>query len=192
MTNVVVPNCWPPFPPPGPSCSCNCDGGFNQAVDCWQQIANFKAFLQQMLTQIGPIPIQGVVDGSDAKPGNVGEYFRVQVTQAVPIGPTQQPVSLGVLPPGDWNYWIFALYQAPVTSGEFWINPLPAGFSDALFTFVFTGTAFDPAWMTVTSSIGRASITVPTLVAITLMSNYAGNAAAATTAQVTLAARRMR
>lgn len=203
---------WPSNPgdPCNPGCAPappSCFSAVAKADACWDQSQALYNLVYKVVADVlqqnpglvpppppsaGSGPIRGVTDGSNANPGDVGEYIELSQNVNVPATPTQIPVSIGVLQPGDWDCFLWVIYNAPVTSGEFWLNPQPPGFSNAMYTFSFTGTAFDPAWMTVQSSLGRANLTAPTLVAITLMSNYAGNAAAATTAQVIFQARRVR
>lgn len=52
----------------------------------------------------GYMPLQGVTDGSDAKPGQIGEVISSVVTTGVPlttnVGATVASISL---PPGDWD-----------------------------------------------------------------------------------------
>jgi hypothetical protein len=77
-------------------------------MQCWQDIAQFQQFLQCMLSQMGPIPMKGVTDGSVALAGNIGEVVTQESTGQVATGTTSQVASVLTLPPGDWfiNSWI--------------------------------------------------------------------------------------
>ena len=104
-------------------------------------------------------------------------------------------LSLGVLQPGDWDVWAIVQYSAPVESGEMYLAPQgnpPPGFSGNLYSFIFTGTAADPAWTNVVSTTEQANISVPTLIAMVINTNQVGVGTYTGTATVWFKARRCR
>jgi hypothetical protein len=157
-------------------------------MQCWQDIAQFQQFLICMLSQAGPVPLQGVTDGSDAKAGYIGEFARfVSSTLTIPMAANSQTVSIGVLSPGDWNCWAFTS-NMNVHDAQIALSPMPAGFSDPMF--IFTGTAGEI--VTLVAPMARASITVPTLIPILLSTNQAAAFTAASSCTITFCARRVR
>ena len=132
-------------------------------------------------------PIIGVVDGSDAKPGEVGEWHLFTQVIAVPVTYQVTPVGMGVVPPGDWDCSVFAEADVFVSALGFYLGPT-AGVSGALSAL---STPVGGNLARVNSSIARLLVSVPTLVVLNLESNnLAGGSAGNVTA--TLTARRMR
>jgi hypothetical protein len=169
----------------GCSCGCNpcqCGGGFGGLMQCWQDISQFQQFLMAMLSQMGPYPVQGVTDGSDAKPGNIGEFVKFNGTLSFLSTSAVQTISLGVLSPGDWDLWGFAGgWSVPVNESEIYLSPTPTGFSNNMIGFMLG------EWMPLMNA--RASIIVPTLLAFS--SNVVGTSAAGT-GTISVEARRRR
>jgi hypothetical protein len=169
MSNVtrmpnVSPQNWPQQNWGGCSCGCNpcqCGGGLGGLMQCWQDIAQFQQFLQCMLSQAGPIPLQGVTDGSDAKPGFIGEFMTVDTQVSIPAtGQVTINISPIVISPGDWDISAFMAPSVPVNFMGFVLSPVPAGMSNKMQAQ--QGTAgVDVA--TVASPVARGSFTVPTL-----------------------------
>jgi hypothetical protein len=166
-------------------------------MQCWQDIAQFQQFLQCMLSQAGPIPMQGVTDGSDAKAGYIGEYLIFNGSMAFAANPavTQQVLSVGVIPPGDWNLTSFMTANVAVGNAGFNLSPQPPGLSNIMhgaiwFGAVATQTAQDIAF---NGQNARASVTVPTLLPFMVTVGQNTDAAlTAGTATLTVEARRMR
>jgi hypothetical protein len=163
-------------------------------MDCWQQISQFQQFLQCMLSQMGPIPLQGVTDGSVAKPGMIGEVM--SFTQKVPfttaIGQTQS-LSVGVLSPGDWNCQGWLATDTEVTGALFYINPVPVGFPvQAGYANVILGGPGIGNQLSLTAPVLAASISVPTLIAYTVVTNPVAVGANPGNVTVILTARRAR
>ena len=83
-------------------------------------------------------PIIGVVDGSDAAPGEVGEFLTMSGTfsygagTAGGIGYTGQIALLNV-PPGDWDFTVSSSYSNLITASAFFLNPQPTGMSNEMF-----------------------------------------------------------
>lgn len=83
-------------------------------------------------------PIVGVVDGSDAAPGEVGEFKFATGTFAYAAGTTAGVTSTGTInlinmPPGDWDFTISASFSDLITSALFFLTPLPTGMSNPMF-----------------------------------------------------------
>jgi len=85
-----------------------------------------------------PGPIIGVVDGSDASPGQVGEFLKAVGTFDYAAGSTAGVTSTGTLtlinmPPGDWDFTISAMFTTLIGSALFLLNPPVTGMSNKLF-----------------------------------------------------------
>jgi hypothetical protein len=136
-------------------------------MQCWQDLSQFQQFLLAMLAQAGPVPLQGVTDGSDAKPGFIGEYMTIQAQMAFAANPavTTTILSVGVIPPGDWDltcsFWA-STYTGPM---YFVTSPTPAGLSNQMAGRAFeTAAAATSEIAMVIGQAARGSFTVPTLI----------------------------
>ena len=97
------------------------DGNSNQWVPATNQMGG------------GYLPSKGVVDGSDAAPGQIGEIISSNVTTNVPFGSsTAANITSISLTPGDWD-----------VQGEVWAVPSAAGGS-AIFGGIATVSATIP------------------------------------------------
>lgn len=192
--NAPTPFCWPPFPaPPG---DCGCGGSFSGAMDCWQQISNFKAFLTQVLSEMGPIPLTGVVDGSNAAPGDVGEYITgvSQVPYAASPAVTVVFVNPLVVPAGDWNLWAHMTCTTLVGGASFDLSPVPTGMSNGLDGLVWTDVnvgGSDNEGLVV-GMMGRGNFTVATSLPFRVGINQSAGGLTAGTAVLQVEGRRMR
>lgn len=129
--------------------------------------ANDPAFQQSLAEAIAAsgtnVPLIGVTNGSDAQPGQVGEWLQWIRELNVPSGSNTQIVSTLILQPGDWNVQAAAYtVTSPVT--QVWANlsPVPPGLSDQMLLYFQTATASD---ISIMCPVERASVTVPTLLA---------------------------
>jgi hypothetical protein len=82
-------------------------------------------------------PIIGVVDGSDAAPGEVGEFLTADVEFAYGAGGAGGLVTTGQIPlinmpPGDWDFTISATFSTTIGSALFYLNPKPIGMSNIM------------------------------------------------------------
>jgi hypothetical protein len=165
-------------------------------MQCWQDIAQFQQFLMAMLSQMGPYPMQGVTDGSDAKPGMIGEYVTGAGSLNYAANPavTTGTVSPLVLSPGDWNITTWLYMTSPYGEAAFWLDPRPVGNSNLLRGAVAGVTAISSVnTSVVVGQTGRGSYTVPTLLAFSVTIDQSTSAAlTAGTASVVVEARRMR
>ena len=81
-------------------------------------------------------PIIGVVDGSDAAPGEVGEFLTATGTFAYAAGvdgagtTSTGQIDLLNVPPGDWDFTIAARFTTLISSALFFLNPVPTGMSN--------------------------------------------------------------
>lgn len=171
----------PPFPrPPMPAPPGPWPAGLFRLEQCWDEIAEWERFLLRMMEDLlqrnpnlisNALPTIGVTDGSAAQPGQVGEF--IELGQAVPYGTAAQSqvVSLGVLPPGDWDYWLYAIPTTAVSGLQFQLDPLPAGFSTNAFTVTEFATGSNIQAATLASTIGVARTAAPSLVALSVVTN---------------------
>jgi hypothetical protein len=134
-------------------------------MQCWQDIAQFQQFLQCMLTQMGPIALQGVTDGSVAKAGVIGEF--VQASLLVPYAAyptvTNTVASIAVLQPGDWDTRISCAVSTAIGGLSFNLSPQPPGLSNDMVGLTgVSGSTENPIVIGQTAS---GSFSVPTLFA---------------------------
>lgn len=168
-----------PFPLPWGQTGCCPPGGMDALMKCYCDLQQASAFIGQvMLDQINNnpaiiaaiiagieksgsnLPTVGVTDGSNAQPGQVGEF--VYMAAPAPFGTGTSMLNLGVLQPGDWDCWAWMDNQdGTVTTIESFLNPLPAGFSNNMNAFTYSGTPAED--LTLVQPAARANITVPTL-----------------------------
>jgi hypothetical protein len=184
--------CWPPNCPPGPGVppGCGCDG-FSGLMQCWQDISQFQQFLQSMLSQMGPIPLQGVTDGSNALAGYIGEWVALSANFNIPTAAQLGlAVTVGVLAPGDWTCFAYANTSVVVTDISFRLVPVPAGFSHSMDGAM--GSSANMENLTLIGPPARASLTVPTLVSFGLNTNTASAGPSAGTGIMNFEARRSR
>jgi hypothetical protein len=110
--------------------------------------------------------IKGVVDGSNAAPGFVGEFLNLSSTIPYAGYPTTTSVTVSTLivPPGDWNLWASAEYSVPIGFLGFNLQALPAGIFGDIRGQV-GATAPTASFSGVQGSATRGNFTVPTLLA---------------------------
>lgn len=201
---------WPP-PPPGtwparptavpPSC-------FSQLYalnQCYDDIQMMEKILTKVITNLiqtdpalvasivaaiaasgSNVPLIGVTNGADAQPGQVGQWVQFEANIPFPVGQQQTAVSLGVLQPGDWDVWAWSNLTAPMSYAQFWLSPVPPGFSSDVSGWV-TGNADENA--KVIAPVGRALISEPSVIAYQFLTS---GATVASTAVFYFLARRCR
>jgi hypothetical protein len=83
-------------------------------------------------------PIIGVVDGSDAAPGEVGEFLTSLITYAYLGYPTKNETTLTPInmPPGDWDLSASASFTTTTGSVLFELVPIPTGMSNAMVGWI--------------------------------------------------------
>src|SRR5215475_3467064 len=181
-----APPCPPtPMPPPG--------AWGNRLQQCWQEIEQFRAFLQQILgdvTRYGPII--GDVTGKPAATGQVGEYVTNTVTGSFTAATQTQSVSAIILQPGDWDVEAAVTFNGVVgtplnmTGAAFILNPPPAGASSNMYTVdALTHTAAAAGTSAIADANGWAQLisaraqilsSVPALLAFNLTTNLTATA----------------
>jgi hypothetical protein len=115
------------------------------------------------------VPLIGVTNGSQAQPGQVGEYLEFDASLSYLAGNNSQAVSTMVLPPGDWDVQasVLMLNNANSILGvQFVLQPIPPGVvgvyaSSMVLNAAASAAEFDT--MSVTTPVQRANVTVPTL-----------------------------
>lgn|SRR5215475_9357036 len=199
---------WPPGSPGHDHCGCggHCDGhcgNLNSITRCWRQIAELKEIIEQIIGEVGgPIktgPIMGVVNGSLAKSGMVGEVITASVTGAFTAAAQNQAISAAVLTPGDWQVACTCRVLATqgstdgFTGASFQLNPLPPSVAPIEASFYGKENAFD---LLLSSPSSVVNVTTPTLMAFQLFTNQQIWEASATgdagSFTFTIMARRMR
>jgi hypothetical protein len=144
-----------------------------QKVIC-DMAANNPAFQKCLVDAIAAsgsnVPLIGVTNGSDAQPGQVGEYIYTQTTlnlPAVASGATGTIVVPGVVvQPGDWDAGCFFLPTSSIQSVVFQLNPVPVGVSNWMMGEAWSGTTEDI--QQVMGQPARILISVPTLMPFTI------------------------
>jgi hypothetical protein len=202
---------WQRPAPQSPSCFSE----LAQLGQCYNQVQWLTNLLTEIVTDIietdtdvqqaivdaivatgSNVPLIGVTNGSNAQPGQVGEYIQWYIaTQPFAVGDNvTQSVTLGVLQPGDWQCWCGFAVNGP--TGNVWVqlNPTPAGFSTNMWGQAQEdlGTYGGVAGFTVLTMDARASLSVPTAVVYSLGIDNAATGATATLGNFTFGARRAR
>jgi hypothetical protein len=164
-------------------CDCGCGGGgWGNIQDCWRQTAELKAIIRQVVT--GMNLNMGVTDGSDPKPGEIGEYFTNTTTFNYTAAQQTNVVNAGVLSPGDWS--VFACFKPSqgISGASFQLTPVLTGVSN-----IMTGLSWDQdtgasgasfVGTLINSEPARASLKVPTMFAFTVNTNISGTNQAGT------------
>lgn len=126
----------------------DCPPGMGGLQQCYDDVNNASAFLAQIfidqlnnnpavaqamieaLTRFGyALPVLGTTNGTPATSPQVGQYIQLVGTLPYTATPAAAMLSLGVLPAGDWDCWLWATFTS-VTAGAFYsLNPLPPGFA---------------------------------------------------------------
>lgn len=125
-----------PCPPPGGLVQCYDDvnnaSAFLAALFI-DQINNNPAVAEAMIQAItksgAALPLLGVTNGAPAVPPQVGEYLQLVATLPYTATPATALLSLGVLPAGDWDCWLWATFTSVTAGAQYFLSPLPAGFA---------------------------------------------------------------
>jgi hypothetical protein len=182
-----------------------CEGDFrlDNIRSCWRQIAELKQIIAEIIGEIGgPVktgPIMGVVSGTNAAAGMVGEVVSTSLTGTFTPAAQSQALSSVVLQPGDWDVSLKCSLEAPSgsvgnTGGSIELSPLPAGVQPIEAEFYTSGTN-KVASVGMSAQPAQVNITTPTLLAFMLKTNQPGYATgdeAGGTFTVEVRARRMR
>lgn len=88
-----------------------------------------QAMIQAITKSGAALPLLGVTNGTAAQPPQVGEYVHLSGTLAYTSSVASALLSLGVLPAGDWDCWLWATFTTATAGAQYQLNPLPAGFA---------------------------------------------------------------
>lgn len=187
---------WPPNPmpcPPPQQCGPmpvppSCFSQVAKANACWDQSQALYNLVSKVVTDIfatnpgiipapppsaGSGPIHGVTDGSNAQPGDVGEFFQVSPSFTFAAYPnnTTTTVSAAVLQPGDWNLASALSFGVAVGPVSWALSPVPPGLSNAMNGYAVDlnpNVTFFAETGIITGFPARASVSVPTLLAFSV------------------------
>lgn len=131
----------PAFPPA-------CPPGMDGLQRCYDDLNNASAFIAQlMIDQINnnpavaeamsralvkggfALPLLGVTNGTPAVAPQVGQYIQLSATLAYTSTVASALLTLGTLPAGDWDCWLWATFTANINGAQYFLDPLPAGFA---------------------------------------------------------------
>lgn len=189
---------------------CPPGGDMSALLQCYCDVQAATAFISKVVTDLAAndpafqkalvdgiaasgsnLPLIGVTNGSQAQPGQVGEYVEIEVSVPYTAATQTQTVTMGILQPGDWDVWQFCSFTTYVTGAQFNLAPVPAGFSHILFG-ASEASGSGTVGIVVVSAAAQASISVPTLVVFSLTTNGTSAGPAAGTANMFFCARRRR
>jgi hypothetical protein len=143
----------------------------------------------------GTGPIIGVSDGSDAAPGEVGEFVKFALAGNYNAAAQTQQISAGVLQPGDWDIRGTVYFETFIEGVLMYLNPVPAGVSNNMLACnqinAATGSP-DTAGVALTFPTARGSFAQPTLLAYSMLTNYWGSGGTAGGYTGVVEARRVR
>lgn len=88
-----------------------------------------EAIIQAIEKSGSALPLLGVTNGTPAVAPQVGQYIQFSGTLDYTSSVASAQLSLGVLPAGDWDCWLWATFTAAVQGASYSLNPLPAGFA---------------------------------------------------------------
>lgn len=205
--------------PPGCTCQMCCQID-SDTVRCWQQMQMFEQMITDIVNKIfaNPTPemltsitnifnttvvsTMGVTDGSNPKPGQVGEYITGSAAMQwnLPAGTQQQEQTYTpiVIPPGDWD--VEAIFYPGHNYTGILVNcaPAPTGLQynlkAQLFSWTTGPTGQDANVIDSSMPTGRArmSVTVPTPLPFVVAMWNASTEAISGTSYLGVTARRMR
>lgn len=198
------------WPMPSLPAGCCPPGGMDALIQCYCDIQAATAFISKIVQDLAAsdpafqqalvdaiaasgsaLPLVGVTNGANAQPGQVGEFLDFEVPFNVPTAAqVNLPLTMGVLPPGDWDVWANAATSVFVTSLEILQTPVPVGFNHGLGAVI--GGTGGAELVTLPAAAVRALISVPTLIVINVSSNNDGPGNVAGTGVVAVFARRRR
>lgn len=109
-------------------------------------------------------PIIGVVDGSNAAPGEVGEFLTAEGNFDYAAGvESQGTVNLINLPPGDWDMTIVGGFSTVIGIGLFELSPQPTGVSNLMVGLNGNLGPMSPEAVVIVGQSARGSFAVNTM-----------------------------
>lgn len=128
-------------------------------IKCYDNINQASAFLSALIIDLinnnpdvanamiaainktgNAIPALGTTNGTPAIAPQVGQYVQLSAQLPYTATVTTANLSLGVLPAGDWDCWLWATFTSAITGAQYTLNPLPAGFAANPFASNFSTT----------------------------------------------------
>lgn len=147
-----------------------------------------EAIIQAIEKSGSALPLLGTTNGTPAITPQVGQYVQLSGTLAYTSTPAQGLLSLGVLPAGDWDCWLWATFTS-ITSGAIYsLNPLPSGF--AANPYASSNAQVWPPQMILSSMTVEALTTLDSLIVVDAQA--AATSGQSGTMTVNFAARRRR
>jgi hypothetical protein len=148
-----------------------------------------QAIVEAIAASGSNVPLIGVTNGSDAQPGQVGEWFFQQQNITVTGVQSQTTMVSVTLQPGDWDFWAEMAVGVFVNDVQFVLSPAPAGVSDNQQAILATapGTV-EAIWLVGPTS--RLSSSVPVLLPYQVMFNTLAAASAGGATMIFKARRR--
>lgn len=108
-------------------------------------------------------PIIGVVDGSNAAPGEVGEFITASAFFSYAANTANTgTINLINVPPGDWDFTISASFSTLIGSALFELQPLPVGMSNSMFGLNGNFGAMAPETVIIIGQSARGSFATTT------------------------------
>lgn len=201
--------------PQHPDCGCgptptppSCFSQVAHANACYDQSQALYNLVSKVVTDIftnnpgiipspppasGSGPVMGVTDGSNAAPGQVGEFVTGTATFNYPAsGTPTTTLSPLVVQPGDWDLYSYMTTSTDTGTGAYFqLNPLPVGVSNSMTGWYGVGGSTEPLseFAFVIGLTARGSFSVPTLLAFQV---GIGTPPAAGVATLVVSARRRR
>lgn len=134
----------------------------------------------------------GVTDGSNAAPGQVGEFLLGRSTFPFLATPnvTTGTITPLVVQPGDWDIWgVMDSGGVAVTGVSFVLAPVPVGMLDPVAAAFFAGTSSEGI---IINGLGRGNFTVATALTFNLVVSQENTGGAAGTSNFRCSCRRRR
>lgn len=88
-----------------------------------------QAIIDAMTKNGYALPVLGTTNGTPAIAPQVGQYIQFTGTLAYTATVSSALLSLGVLPAGDWDCWLWATFTSATNGAQMQLLPLPAGFA---------------------------------------------------------------
>lgn len=146
------------------------------------------AIAQALIKTGSALPLLGVTNGTPAAAPQVGQYVQLSGTLAYTATPAQAFLSLGVLPPGDWDCWLWATFTSITAGAQYQLLPLPPGF--AANPYASSNSAIWPPQLVLSSMTVEALTSADSLIVVDAAA--AASSGQSGTMTVNFAARRRR
>ena len=108
------------------------------------------------------LPVLGTTNGTPAIAPQVGQYVQFSVQLPYTATVASELLTLGVLPPGDWDCWLWASFTSATNGAQFQLLPVPAGF--AANPYASTNSVVWPPQMILSSMVVQALTSIDSLI----------------------------